>query len=122
MSSRGEQPPDQFPHADVGRQITAAREAKGWNKVELARQANIDQSVITKYEKGERLPKAATRARLERALELPPRAIARWAGLVEDSATLEEHLAGRPLLTPADRDLIMRLVERLEGQNVLKPT
>ena len=119
MSSRGEPPPDPYPYAVVGRHLRKAREQLELNRVQLARRADIDQSLYSKYELGRRLPTVADQPKLERVFGWRTGHILRLAGLVEETETLEDMLAGRPGLTADDVEVIMGLVGYLEGKNVL---
>jgi len=101
----------------AGERLRAEREARGWTGTELADRAGVDQSAISKYERGERFPAAPVRARLEEAFGWPAGRIVRLTGIAEEATTLEDVLAGRPYLTDADRGLVLRLIEHLEATN-----
>jgi transcriptional regulator with XRE-family HTH domain len=47
-----------------GRAIIRARDAKGWTREKLAAELGLSYKTVERYEKGERLPKRATVARL----------------------------------------------------------
>ena len=111
----GNPPPDLEGVARVlGDRLRVEREQRGWSGSELARRTGIDQSSISKYERGERFPTSLARERIEDAFGWPRGRIVRLAGIAEEPATLDDFLAGRPLLTDADRALVMRVVEHLE--------
>jgi len=52
----------------------------GWNPSDLARHAEVDQGTVSDFLKGKRLPRIATRSKLEHALGWP-------AGGIEAAAT-----------------------------------
>jgi transcriptional regulator with XRE-family HTH domain len=53
----------------TGEQIKAARKLLGWSQMTLALEANIEQSTVAKFERGESRPSVLTVSTIKRALE-----------------------------------------------------
>lgn len=119
MSSRGEPPDDEYPFAAVGRHLREERERRGLSGIELDRATGVDQSQISKYEKGRNFPSARAQVLLETFFGWPAGQLLRWAGRVAEPQSLGEFLAARPGLSAADVDVLVRLIEHLEGRAVL---
>lgn len=54
----------------AARYIDAAMGTKGWNRIDLAREAGVDGGTVTDFLDGNRWPQTATRAKIETALGL----------------------------------------------------
>lgn len=52
----------------AGRHVEAAMGEKGWNRIDLAREAGVDNGTVADFLDGVRWPQTATRAKFERAL------------------------------------------------------
>jgi hypothetical protein len=57
------------------RAVTAAMHERTWNPTDIARESGVDVGTVSDFLSGQRWPRAATRARIERALSWPPGAI-----------------------------------------------
>jgi transcriptional regulator with XRE-family HTH domain len=108
--------------AALGRRLRDERVARGWSGVELADRSGLDQSAISKFERGKRFPTEPARRRLEAAFGWPAGRLVRMAGLVEEARTPDDYLAGRPDLTESDRAVIVALIEHLERRNRPRPS
>ena len=53
----------------TGKQVRAARELLGWSQMTLALEANIEQSTVAKFERGESRPSVLTVSTIKRSLE-----------------------------------------------------
>ncbi len=56
---------------EIGRRIKTARESRGWTQMDLALQANVSMSTITRWEAG-KLPPVRELVRLSGVLEVEP--------------------------------------------------
>jgi transcriptional regulator with XRE-family HTH domain len=56
---------------EIGRRIAAARRRKGWTQLDLALQAHVSPSSISKWERG-RLPPVPQLIRLAEVMEIDP--------------------------------------------------
>lgn len=57
-------------HAWDGATMAAVRAERGLTQVELAERANLTQSLVSDYERGQRKPSVDTLVRIARALEV----------------------------------------------------
>lgn len=71
--------------------IRTARERKGWTLEHLATVAALEKSTIYRIERGESIPRGATRRKLADALGLPLDALLS-ASAAGDTAAMDEHL------------------------------
>jgi transcriptional regulator with XRE-family HTH domain len=83
----------------IGRNIAALREQRGWRQKELAPRLGVTRSGLSKWESGENPP--------------PVEALVRMAEVLE--VTLDELVRGRPVagLGPAERGVVERAVRNL---------
>lgn len=87
---------------EIGSRIAAARDERGWTQFELAKQANVSLSTVTRWEAG----------------KLPPvRELKRVAGVLGVEANyLVESAADAEDASPSDFARLERQVEELQGR------
>src|SRR6266508_1731516 len=66
--------------AEFGRQLAAARKERGLSQRALAELVDVRQTAVTQWERGATTPRNDHVFALERALRLPPGALARYLG------------------------------------------
>lgn len=75
------------PHAlKIGKTITRARKAKNMSRKELATESKLSVASVSAWENGKWLPGAAARAKLAKALAIPPGALANGSALGNSAA------------------------------------
>jgi len=57
---------------ELGKRIKAAREAKGWDQVELGRKFGVTKSAVNQWESGKNVPDQRKQSRLAQLLDLDP--------------------------------------------------
>lgn len=92
--------------------VKEKREALGWNKSKLAREARVDPSTITRIENGEMLGHSDTIARIGNALGIDPRKLdaAIRDQESEENETQYVDLAG---LSPEARERTKRMIDAI---------
>lgn len=104
------------------RRLHTDRLAAGWTQAELAKQAGIHFTTVSKIESGqrkvERSDSADTVIKLAQALGQPPRDYLILAGhvLPQDEPGLREVIGQSTELTDAQKTAILELVDRFTGQ------
>lgn len=90
---------------DTARQAVAAQMAdRGWDPVDLAREAKADLDTVTLFLNGSRWPKISTQGRIERALGWAPGSVA----AIERTGRMPELRSER-----SEVDLIREVADRL---------
>ena len=74
--------------ADLGKTLRALRESRGLAQAELARQAGLGKSQVSKYERGKELPQLATLEKLLGALGAEPLTLFYTAHLLKHRAEI----------------------------------
>lgn len=60
-------------YEDWGRRIIEARKARGWSQKELASRCKVDQTAVTKWERGISAPSEPNKVRIAQVLEIDAR-------------------------------------------------
>jgi hypothetical protein len=93
--------------AELGKLIKTAREAKGWDQIELGRHFGVTKSAVNQWESGKNVPDQRKQPRLAQLLEVDPnmvRALAageKWPPEPKQASFLMDRPARRPLAEPA---------------------
>lgn len=89
--------------------IATERRKRGWSKSELARQARVDPSTISRLEKGQFLGRSDTIARIGSALGIDPRKLD--AVLREEEEEQEIQAINLSKVPPERRPFVRRMIE-----------
>ena len=95
--------------------LKSARRIRGLTQAQLSRKAGLLQSNVARFEKGANLPSIASLFALARALDVSADFLIGLDDFLNRSGdvTPAEFAQVFAILTPDDRELVVRLVERL---------
>lgn len=102
-----------------GRELRAARKAKGMTQTDLANLVGVSQPAIAGYELATSAPGVQETFALENALEVKPGALSKHLGFLPAEAlrggvsSVRRAIEEDPALDPADRKALLATYERL---------
>lgn len=94
-----------LPWADGGKRLSALRTRRGWMQAELAARCGLEQTAVSRLERGANVPQARTLAKLAKGFDLTLEQLANELGLDE--------LAPSPGSLPPLQTEVARLMVRL---------